>query len=74
MPLRDLMSSSQTEEQRRFVYLNLVQPILQTAFTSLDTYFQQIYRILPSTEQVGAAVTRNARSSQLKAWLQKLFA
>ena len=37
----------QTDAQRRQIYLNLTQPILQTALDSIRSYFQQLYRLAP---------------------------
>ena len=45
--LRELMTMRQTDAQRRQIYLNLTQPILQTALDSIRSYFQQLYRLAP---------------------------
>ena len=74
MTLSELMSAPQTEEQRRFIYLNLVQPMLQSAFTSLDAYFQQIYRISPPIEQVRLLSEWSGNISQASQNRHKRFA
>lgn len=43
--LRQLMTSPQTDQQRRQIYFALAHPILQSIFDSLRTYFQSIYRV-----------------------------
>jgi len=54
--LRELMTSSQTDEQRRQIYLTLTQPILAAVTDHLQAYFQHLYRVTaprqPGEEQV----------------------
>ena len=45
--LRELMTSSQTDEQRRQIYLTLTQPILAAVTDHLQAYFQHLYRVAP---------------------------
>jgi hypothetical protein len=51
------MTGSQTDEQRRHIYLGLTQPILGAVMDHLQTYFQQLYRVTarqPGEEQVAS--------------------
>ena len=60
--MRELMTMHQTEEQRREIYLALTQPILQAMEHNLQSYFQQMYGIIPlqrGEDQVSCSVIKS---------------
>ena len=52
--MRDLMTAPQNDEIRRQIYHSFAQPILSTLISNIQSYFEQVYRIVPrrSREQV----------------------
>lgn len=45
--MRELMTSPQTDEQRRGIYTALVEPVLSGLMHHLQSYLQQVYRVIP---------------------------